>query len=183
MARSIRLGSAAVALALFLPAAASERWLHLEVEDGGPDGTRVRIQFPLSAIRAALPHLRAEGLHRGRVRLDPGAVDPDDLARARESFRSAMEGRVVEVGDAEEPLRLERQGEWLVITGAESDRRRIRLQVPVEIAQRVLDALPEEIDLVAVLDSVRGDGDVEIARIEAEGSSVRIWIDAAASAD
>jgi hypothetical protein len=183
MSRSIRLGSAVVALALSLPVAASERWLHLHVEERGSDGTRVRVQLPFSAIRAALPHLRANGLDRGKLRLETGAVDPGNLARARESLREAMEGRTVEIGDADRPLRLERRGDWLVITGGESGPDRVRLQVPVEIAREVLDALPDSIDLLAIVDSIGEDGDVEIARVDTDDTSVRIWLDATASTD
>jgi hypothetical protein len=164
-------------------AAAEQRWIHVHVSEGDGAGTRVRIQLPLSVVRAALPHLRSEGLRGGTLRLPQEAMDTEKLAEARAALAAALEGEPVEVGDPGRPLRMEREGEWLIVTAAESETDRVRLQVPLEAARKVLEDLPAEIDLLFVLDSMSETGDVEIARIEADETSVRIWLDSAPAAE
>lgn len=182
LARSA-LAAMVVAVAAFAPAIAAERWVHIHVDETGADGARVRIQLPLSVVRAALPHVEADGLEGGRLRLSDDAVDPGDLAAARVALRDALDGKVVEVGDPDRPFRLERSGGWIILAGTEPDGGRIRLQVPSSVARDVLRDLPGKIDLLAILGGIEEAGDAEIASIEDGDTSVRIWIDASVKAE
>jgi hypothetical protein len=183
MSLSSRIGLALLAVALSLPSGAAERWIHVEVDEGGSDGTRVRIQLPFSVVRAALPHLRADVLDGGRIFLEADAIDAEDLAEARKALDAALAGRPVVVGDPDRPVRIERDGKWVRLTASDPDRSRVRIQMPVALAREVLDDLPGSIDLLALLDALGAEEDVDLVEVEEDDTKVRIRIDERPSTD
>lgn len=183
MSLASRTGLALIALALSLPSGAAERWIHVDVDEGGSDGTRVRIQLPLSVVRAALPHLHSDALAGGRVLFDADTIDPEDLAEARSALDAALAGRPVVVGDPDRPVRIERDGKWLRLTASDADHSRVRIQMPVALAREVLDDLPGSIDLLAILDALGEDADLDLIEVDADDTKVRIRVDARPSTD
>ena len=59
-------------IVLFLgaaPALAAEKWIHVRVVEDGGSGDTVRVNLPLSAIEALIPHVEAENLSGWKLRL------------------------------------------------------------------------------------------------------------------
>ena len=51
-------------------AASPERWLHVRVEESGPNAENVRVNVPLSLAEKVLPSIQAEHIDHGKLTLE-----------------------------------------------------------------------------------------------------------------
>lgn len=160
---------------------AADRWIHLRVEEAG--GAKVSVNLPLDMIRDVLPYLESDRLRGGRVIFGPGEVAASDVEAARKALSRALTGSRVEVDDRDGRLRIERAGNLVVLTRTGTEGDRVIVRVPVRAAEAALEDLPAGLDLVRIVRAFERGPEAEIARIEADGSRVRIWIDGSARSD
>jgi len=161
-------------------AGVENRWLHIRVQDDGPDGELVRVNIPLAMVEALLPTIHTDELEGGILGLDDDDLEIEgiDLKEALEAIRNAPDADYVTVQGRDETVRVAKERGFIIVHADETDGERVRVRMPLAI----VDALVEgerrgELDLIAALNALADYDGGDLVTIESDDSSVRIWID------
>lgn len=164
----------------------SERWLHVRVisTDGG--GETVRVNVPLELAEKVLPAVNHDRLHNGKLKIDSSDMNDVDLRALMEAVRTAKAGEYVTVqGDAND-VRVAKQGNHLIIhvlDKGRSKKSQVEVQVPMNVVDALLSAGKDELDLVAALHALGGQGDIELVSVKDSENTVKVWLDSKNVAD
>lgn len=159
--------------------AASDKWLHVRVEDNGPRGERVNVNLPLDLIERMLPLISVDDLRGGKLELDDelGGIDLRELAVA---LRDAPDADFVTVQSDDQNVRVSKEGDYLLIRVEERGRNsseKVRVRLPLAVVDALVGGNPHELDLVAALHALSEYADETLVDIESDDGSVRVWID------
>ena len=181
MRRALMIGGVATLLAMSgTNVRASERWIHVHVDD---DGDRVRVNLPLSLVEEILPLVHTEELKAGRVRIHHHEVDTVDLKRVWEAVRKAPPGDFVTVEGTDGTVRVASAGGFMTIHVDESGAEgrpgdKVRLKVPVGAVDALFAPGGDELDIVGLVRALGQSSQDDLVTVEEAGSKrVRIWID------
>ncbi len=175
-----RIGVASLLLLLpFSAAPAGERWLHLRVEESGADGERVSVNVPLSMVESMLPLLEADNLEGGKLRLDVDELEGLDLRQILVALNDSPDATFVRVESGEESVRVAKESGYLLVHVDEQtgDAERVRIRLPLAVAQALVGRNSAELDLVAALRALEQHDGEDLVRVESADELVRIWID------
>ena len=164
----------------------SERWLHVRVisTDGG--GETVRVNVPLELAEKVLPAVNHDRLHNGKVRIDSAEMNDVDLRALMEAIRTAREGEYVTVKGDDNDVRVAKQGNHVtihVLDKGASKKSQVEVKVPMKVIGALLSAGKDELDLVAALHALRGQGDTELVSVKDGENTVKVWLDSKNVAD
>ena len=159
--------------------AASDKWLHVRVEDNGPRGERVNVNLPLDLIERMLPLISVDDLRGGKLELDDelGGIDLRELAVA---LRDAPDADSVTVQSDDQNVRVSKEGDYLLVRVEERGRNsseKVRVRLPLAVVDALVGGDPHELDLVAALHALSEYADETLVDIESDDGSVRVWID------
>lgn len=167
-------------IVLFLsaaPALAAEKWIHVRVVEDGGSGDTVRVNLPLSTIEALIPHVEAENLSGGKLRLTHDRTEAIDLRAMWKALRASGDADFVTVDGSEGTVRVSRAGNYLLAHVETRDDENVRVRVPITVLDALFSSGDEEIDLVAAIRALADHGDGEIVRVEDGDTQVRVWVD------
>ena len=159
------------------PAVAAEKWLHVRVVEAGGSGDTVRVNLPLSTIEAILPHVQAENLSGGKLRLTQDETQGVDLRAMWRALRSSGDADFVTVDGTQGTVRVSRAGNYLLATVDGRDTQNVRVRVPVAVLDALFSGDDDEVDLVAALHALADHGDGELVHVEDGDTQVRVWVD------
>jgi hypothetical protein len=167
------------------PAATPGQWIHVTVDERGPDGETVRINLPIELLTKVLPLIHHENLAGGKVKVNMGDEDfsAADLRAAWEAVRSSRDGNYVTVDGPREKVRVAKRGEFLLVQVNDDKDKEKQETVEVKLPLAVVDALlsgknPDELDLAAAIEALaRHAGSGDLVTVKDGDSNVRIWID------
>ena len=175
------------ALALAAP---PERWLHVRVEETGPNAENVRVNLPLSLAEKILPMIKAEKLEHGKMKIEEIDLHGVDLRALLAALRDLDDHEFVTVESARENVRVAKSGGHLLVKVREThthDQGQFTETVDVEIPMVVLDAMlagsPDELDLAAGTRALAGLGDTVLVTVRERNSTVRVWVDSKSTPD
>lgn len=170
----------------------AEQWIHVRVEEPGPDGELVRINLPLRLAEQILPLLTSDHLTHGRLRahggshlrMDDRELTADELREIWQTVRTSPEGEFLSVQGRKDDVRVARQGGNLVVKASEGTQTDVEIRIPT----LVLDALfsgknSDELDLVAALRALAHSGGLELVAVDDDAGRVRIWVDSRHDSD
>ena len=165
---------------------AADRWLHVRVDDSGPDGDKVRVNIPLSVVEKMLPFIQSEDLKEGKVRIGEEEMGNADLRRMWEAVRTMEDSTFVTVQGTRQNLRVAKKGSFFVVEGTNGKEKKNIVNVRVPL--RVVDALfsgadPNELDVLAAVKALGEHTDGDLVVVEDDDSRVRIWVDSAEQAE
>jgi hypothetical protein len=158
-----------------------DRWLHVRVQEDGPDGERVSINIPLQLVEAILPTIETDELHDGKLHWDEAEVEGIDLKEVLKAFQEAPDADFITVKGRDESVRVAKEKGFLVIHADEDDEK-VRVRMPLGVVDAMVDARGDELDLLAALEAL-ADYDGDLITVESEDSHVRIWIDSTDSGE
>jgi len=190
MTKMRRIAVALLVLTLFAaPAAASDQWLHVRVEEGGHGEETVNVNVPLSVVEAMLPMISVDELEQGRISLDQVDMDQFDMKglNLRElvlAFRDGPDADFVRIKDRDESVRVAKEGDYLIILVEEGDAydaETVSIRLPFPVLEAMVSTDDESIDLVAGLRALREFEGEDLVRVESNDEIVRIWIDSSQS--
>ncbi len=152
------------------------RWLHVRVEGPTPD-ENVSLNLPLSMVDGLLTMAENEEIRDGKIGLDDRDVDGAELRRMLELLRDAPDSEFVTIRSRDESVRVAKETGYLLVlaedeTGGES----VRVRVPIAVVEAMLGGAEDELDLRAGLEAL-GEETGELVVVEADGETIRIWID------
>ena len=190
MTRMRRIAVALLVLTLFAaPAAATDQWLHVRVEEGRHGEEKVHVNVPLSVIEAMLPMISVDELEHGRIDLDQIDLDEFDMGgiNLRElvlAFRDGPDADFVRIRDRGESVRVAKEGDYLIILVEERDSydaETVSIRLPFPVLEAMVSTDGESLDLVAGLRALREFEGEDLVRVESDDELVRIWVDSSQS--
>lgn len=164
----------------------SERWLHVRVVSTDGGGETVRINVPLELAEKVLPAVNHDRLHNGKLKIDSSDLNDVDLRVLMEAVRTAKAGEYVTVQGDVNDVRVAKQGNHLIIhvlDKGRSKKSQVEVQVPISVVDALLSAGKDELDLVAALHVLGGQGDIELVSVKDSENTVKVWLDSKNVAD
>lgn len=174
------LSIAFLSLALALPAAtfASDGpWLHVEVNENGGDGAKVKVNVPLSLASIALEMAPEDVFSERHLRLDDTDLTVDQIRRLWAELRDAGDADFVTVEDHGETVRVFRKMDRLFVHVDGKYDEQVRVEVPVALVDALLSGPEDELNLKAALEELQKMTDGEIVRVEDGRDLVRVWVE------
>jgi hypothetical protein len=157
-----------------------ERWLHVRVISSNSKGETVRVNVPLEMAEKVLPAIDHDRLHNGKVRIGCMDCDGVDVRTLFEAVRTAKDGEYVTVqsNDADISV-MKKDGQMLVHVHDKNRSKdsRIEVKVPMKVVEALLSGTKDELDIVAGLHALAGQGDIELVSVKDDDNTIRVWLD------
>ncbi len=184
MMRKAMLGTLALLVAggMALASSTSGMWLHVNVDSGGRDGEKVRVNIPLSLVEELLPLIHVDEFRGGKIRIESLGLDDEfegvDVRKLWDTIQSVGDAEFVRVQTDDSEIRVVKEGDWLIIeTDGDSDEQ-IEVRFPLAVVDALFSGEPGELDILAAVEALgRYGSGGDLVRITDGDSSVRIWID------
>jgi hypothetical protein len=182
MKKSLFLGGLILAL-LFTAgtASASDRWLHVRVQEDGPDGERVSVNIPIQLVEAILPTIETDEMSGGMIHLHDADMEGIDLRELLKALQDAPDAEFVTVEGRDESVRVAKENDFIVVKAEEDDGEKVRVTMPLDVVDAMLGGDSDKLDLVAALDALASYDGGDLVTVESEDSHIRIWIDSSES--
>lgn len=172
---------AALAIVMFGAVAVagdSTMWLHVNVDEGGDDGERVRINLPLKLVETVLPLIDEAEFSHGRVRINDEDFSADDLREIWNAVRDAEDGVYINVEDVDEEITVARVKDHIVIRVEEDGGdEEVDVKMPVAVIDALLSGDGDELDILAAIRAFGKQGGGDLVMVSDDESTVRVWID------
>ena len=163
---------------------ASDKWLHVRVEDGsGEDQERVRVNIPLSLAEAVIPAIDVDNFHKGKIRIevngDDGSIKDLDLRKILQALRDTKDGNFVTVEGSKDQVQVAKQNGFLIakVREGKSGGARVDAKLPFAVVEALLSGNKDELDLAAGIRALGEHGDGVLVTVDDDDSRVRIWVD------
>jgi hypothetical protein len=160
--------------------AKQDRWLHVRVISSNAKGETVRVNVPLELAEKVLPTVNHDRLHNGKVKIDCAHVNDVDLRALVDAIRTAKDGEYVTVQGNENDVRVAKQSNYLIVhvlDKGKSKKTQVEIKVPMKVVDALFSAGKDELDLVAALHALSGQGDTELVSVKDDENTVRVWLD------
>jgi len=160
--------------------ASKDRWLHVRVISSDAKGETVRVNVPLELAEKVLPAIHQERIHDGKVKIDNGHVNDVDLRALVEAIRTTKDGEFVTVQSNDCDVRVAKQSNHLIVhvfDKQNSKKSEVEVKVPMKVIDALFSAGKDELDLVAALHALAGQGDTELVSVKDHENTVRVWLD------
>jgi hypothetical protein len=176
-------------------ASAKDQWIHVRVESKDNKGETVRVNVPIELAEKVLPAINKNNLHDGKVRIDSAHMEDVDLRALLDAIRTSKDGEYVTVQGHENDVRVAKSAGYLIIHVTDktanilSDAKgehskastphesKVEIKVPMKVVEALLSAGKDELDVVAALRALSGNGDTELVSVKDQENTVRIWVD------
>ena len=86
--------------------AATERWLHVRVQEHSGKGENVRINLPLTMLESVAPLLDEVDVDGGHLRIDDKDLDAVERRKILEAVRSSPDGEYVAIDSEDSRVRV-----------------------------------------------------------------------------
>ena len=157
-----------------------DRWLHVRVISSDAKGETVRVNVPLELAEKVLPAINHDRLHGGKVKINCAHMDDVDLRTMVDAIRTAKDGEYVTVQGNENDVRVAKQDNHLIVhvlDKGKSKKSQVEIKVPMKVIDALFSAGKDELDLVAALHALSGQGDTELVSVKGDDNTVRVWLD------
>ncbi len=160
--------------------ASKDRWLHVRVISTDAKGETVRVNVPLELAEKVLPAVNKDRLRNGKVKIDNANVNDVDLHALVDAIRSAKDGEFVTVQSNDCDVRVAKINNHLIVHVLDkenSKKSEVEVKVPMKVVDALFSAGKDELDLVAALHALSGQGDTELVSVKDHENTVRVWLD------
>lgn len=178
--RSVRTAALAACLTLAAPAwSQTANWLHVEVNEGGERASKVNVNLPLSVAKVALEMAPKQFTDKAVEQLNRHDLSIADIRKLWAEIKNAGNAEFVTVQEADETVRVARDGAWVRVrvekTGDKPER--VRVDIPIGVVDALLSGDGESFNLLAAINELEGNtGD--IVHVDDGEDTVRVWIGA-----
>ena len=176
--RFLRTAALAASLTLAAPMwAQTANWLHVEVNEGGANSSKVNVNLPLSVAKVALGMAPKQFTDKAVEKLNEHDLSIADIRKLWAEIKNAGNAEFVTVQEVDETVRIAREGDWVRVrvdkTGENTER--VRVDIPVAVVDALLSGDGESFNLLAAINELEGNtGD--IVNVEDGDETVRVWI-------
>ena len=164
-------------------AASPERWLHVRVEETGPNAENVRVNVPLSLAEKVLPSIQAEHIDHGKLTLEEMDLHGVDLRTILAALRDLEDNEFVTVESNTDNVRVAKSRGNLLVKVSERHERdgkeeleTVDVQIPMAVVDAMLTGNPNELNLAAGIRALSNLGDMILVTVKERNSTVRVWV-------
>jgi hypothetical protein len=157
-----------------------DRWLHVRVISTNAKGETVRVNVPLDLAEKVLPAIDHDRLHNGKVRIGCMDCDGVDVRTLFEAVRSSKDGEFVTVQSNEADISVMKKEGMLYVHVHDKNKPKhseVEVKVPLKVVEALLSGSKDELDIVAGLHALAGQGDVELVSVKDDDNTIRVWLD------
>jgi hypothetical protein len=166
-----------------------DQWIHVRVESKDDKGETVRVNVPIEMAVKVLPAINHDKLRDGKVHIDNAHLDDVDLKTLLDAVRTAKDGEYVTVQSNEDNVRVAKNAGYLYIHVTETKgakhvakasaekESKVEVKVPMKVVDALFSGGKDELDVVAALRALSGNGDMELVTVKDDQDTVRVWID------
>ncbi len=157
-----------------------ERWLHVRVISTNSKGETVRVNVPLEMAEKVLPAIDHDRLHNGKVRIGCMDCDGVDIRTIFEAVRSSKDGEFVTVQSNDADISVMKKEGMLFVHVHDKNKPKhsqVEVKVPMKVVEALLSGSKDELDIVAGLHALAGQGDVELVSVKDDDNTIRVWLD------
>lgn len=153
------------------------RWINVHVSDPAEE-TDVQIHLPFSLISAAVQSVKTEEFDQGKVKLHLEDTEIDIVSLLQE-IKKAPDGDYVKVEDKDANVIITKKAGTIFINVTEKSGEKAK--VKVKIPETLLDAVKidenNQLDIAAMLSALENVASGDLLTVDADGTSIRIWIE------
>ena len=157
-----------------------DRWLHVRVISSNSKGETVRVNVPLELAEKVLPAIDHDRLHNGKVRIGCMDCDGVDIRTIFEAVRSSKDGEFVTVQSNDADISVMKKDGMLFVHVHDKNKPKhsqVEVKVPMKVVEALLSGSKDELDIVAGLHALAGQGDVELVSVKDDDNTIRVWLD------
>ena len=159
-------------------AMAQDRWLHIRVQEADMADYAVSINMPLTAVEAFLSHSELDDLRDGKLHLgDHAEFDGVDLHEILLALRDAPDSEFITIRSRDDSVRVAKDSGYLLVHVDDRRGDRVRVRIPMEVVDVLIDAEGEDVDVVRLLDALAVLDGTDLISVDSDETRVRIWID------
>jgi hypothetical protein len=143
-----------------------------------------------------LPTITADKLQNGKIKVNDQDLKGVDLRALLEAVREAPDNEYVTVESPHENVRVAKSEGFMLIKVREAEQKTekagkaqakpgstVDIKVPFTVVTALLSGEKDELNLVAALQALNQNGDVDLVTVNDEHSTVRIWVDSQNTAE
>ena len=150
------------------------------LEDDG-EGAKVKVNLPLSLAEVALKmasKVENEYISNGQIRIDNAEISVRDIRILWKELKNAGDAEFVSIEEDDEVIKVFRDGDYVhVNVDSRYGDEKVRMELPVNLVDALLDSEGETIDLAAAFDELGDSHRGDIIRIQDGSDFVRVWVD------
>jgi hypothetical protein len=157
-----------------------DRWLHVRVISTDAKGETVRVNVPLELAERVLPAIDHDRLHNGKVRIGCMDCDGVDVRTLFEAVRSSKDGEFVTVQSNDADISVTKKDGLMLVHVHDKNKPKhsqVEVKVPMKVVEALLSGSKDELDIVAGLHALAGQGDVELVSVKDDDNTIRVWLD------
>jgi len=177
--RKIFVATLTALLLAALPAAASDLWFHVKVNDHGDENASITVNLPISMVEKALALVDDESMRDGRVVIEDTEFDAAKLRELWQEVKGSPDMTFVTVESDDETIKVYKQGGYLMARTAESTEggANVNARIPLAVVDALLSTGDNTLNIQAALEALVAHGEGELVTVSEGDSSVRVWID------
>ncbi|HEY0704338.1 MAG TPA: hypothetical protein VGD60_16315 [Candidatus Acidoferrales bacterium] len=165
--------------AMAAPPPATERYLHVKVEDS-KEGESVNVNLPLSIAEKILPTVNKGNLHNGTVNIGSADLNGIDVKGLLEAIRTAPDNEFVTVKQKDQDVRIAKSNGNIIVhvRSTEGEKQNVDITIPLKVVDALFStAKDNELNIVAALHELSDAGDALLITVQDTTQHVRIWVD------
>lgn len=159
-------------------AASSNRWFHVQVNEGGHDPVEVTVNLPLQLIETALEVLPEDISREVQIELDDAGFTVKELRRLWQEVRQSDDATFVTVKSEDETVEVSKSGDYFLAKTVESrdGGAQVDVKFPLEVVDALFSGSEEELDLAAAIRAL-ADYEGSVVTVHDDETRVRVWVD------
>jgi hypothetical protein len=163
---------------------AADLWLHVHVDEHGAQGSKVRVNLPLSMVETAVNMVPDRELHDGKIKIADADLSVAQLRDLWKSLAASPDATFVEAEEGDKRVKVAKSGGYLLVHSLEPGNRgeTVDVKVPEKVVEALLSGDGDELDLAAGIRALAARGEGELVTVDSSDAQVRVWVDASAEA-
>ncbi len=179
-----RIGAAFASLValvvLAAPAAASDRWFHVQVDDHN-GGAEVSVNLPLSLIESAfklIPEDVSEDVSNDlQVELNDAGFSIDELRTLWDEIRYGEDATYITVREEDTSFAVRKSGDFLLVESDETSTTQIEVRFPLPVVDALFSGGDNRLDFAAAIQALADYGEGDMITVRDQDATVRVWVD------
>lgn len=162
------------------PAAASDQWFHVRVDEA--DGAEVSVNLPLSLIESAfklIPEDVTDEMNDElQVELNDAGFSINELRNLWDEIRYGQDATYLTVREDDTSFAVRKSGDMLLIESDETSETQINVRFPLPVVDALFSGPDNRLDFGAAIQALADYGGGEdMVTVRDGDSTVRVWVD------
>jgi hypothetical protein len=159
-------------------AAASDLWLHIDVNGKGDKSEQANINLPLSMVRNMAPMLEEKSHGSKRLHVRDKDLSVSELRRAWREIADGPDANYITVRDKDSDVHIGKQGDYLRLKAKDrGDGEDVDIKVPLDVVAALFSSDGDDLNFGAALEALARRGEGELLTVNGNDETVRIWVD------